>query len=92
MHYRRFEILLTFPILPSGHNNQNIQRAGNTAHSGRHRQHKTGLNRREILKLEAPPHHYMVRRLFIEAVPNARYLSIPEAIVAYFKVTPLHSS
>ena len=92
MHYRRFEIILPFPVLPSGYSNHNIRHAGNTAHSRRHRQHKTGLKRLEILKLEAPPHHFMVRRSFIEAVPNARYLSIPEAIVAYFKVASLHSS
>jgi hypothetical protein len=63
MHYRRFEILLPLTILPSGSSNHNIRRAGNTAHSRRHRQHKTGLNCREILKLEVPPHHFMVRRL-----------------------------
>jgi len=82
MHYRRFEILVPFPVLTSGQNIQDIQHAGNTAHSGRHHQHKTGFNRREILKLEAPPHHYMVRRLIIATVPNAWYLSIPVAIVA----------
>jgi len=67
MHYRRFEIIFPFPILLSRYSNHNIRHAGNTAHSRRHRQHKSGLKRREILKLEAPPHHFMVRRLFIEA-------------------------
>jgi hypothetical protein len=33
-----------------------------------------------------------LRRLFITAVPNAEYRSIPQAIVVYFKEAPLNSS
>ena len=79
-------------LLPSGYSNQDIQHAGNTALSRRHRWHKTGFNRREIPKLEAPQHLFMFRRLFNAASPDAQYLNIPEAFVVFFKLESLHSS
>jgi hypothetical protein len=92
MHYRSFEILLSSPILHSGYNNQDIRHAGYTAFSRRHGKNKTGFNSREIPKLEAPPHHFVLRPFFNAAVPNAEYLSIPEAFVVYLKLESLQSS